>query len=173
MVNWGHRCSLCEVRCCSAPCKRKALERACCTQGQALIVAAPTGEVQEEIAPATSDHAPTEEEIDEMLRLATAQPAVRTLMDIPHVLENRVATLLRDLLARHVDAEHAYWEHPGIESGRNAARASRWAWLGPVLLLRTPAAGDVAGRTSGQGDFTLTKLLRERVQLAEVGRWTK
>eukprot|EP00972_Heterocapsa_arctica_P081064 11944941-Heterocapsa_arctica.AAC.1 len=63
-------------------------------------------------------------------------------------------------------------------------RASRWAWVMPTLLLRRPrpAPGANGARQewttpdaarTAEADFSLTQTLRQRLQLAEMGRWRR
>eukprot|EP00972_Heterocapsa_arctica_P068006 10038886-Heterocapsa_arctica.AAC.1 len=65
-----------------------------------------------------------------------------------------------------------------------ALRACRWAWVMPTLLLRRPrpAPGASGARQewtapdaarTAEADFSLTQTLRQRLQLAEMGKWKR
>ena len=95
-------------------------------------------------------------------------PALPTLEDIPHALEKRAAELVRGVLQLHVDTEKTA-RRPGFELTNSVARASRWVWLAPALLLRRPPHND---STDSKAESTsLTKTLRRRMQLAEAEKW--
>ena len=78
---------------------------------------------------------------------ALACPATETMMRIPGKAADRVATVLRDALRRAVDSQLAFVKKPTVEGRAEAAKAHRWLWVLPTLLLRVPPSNEQANET--------------------------
>ena len=97
----------------------------------------------------------------EVLEAATAEPTPGTLPFVSKKLEMRAVKLMQNALAEFNAA-----------SGQHANHCARWAWIMPSLLLRAPVR---EGRTKTPaecaGDFSLTAVVRRRIQMAEQQQW--
>ena len=83
-----------------------------------------------------------------LLLRALASPATETMIRIPGKAADRVATVLRDALRRAVDSQLAYIKKPTVAGRAEAAKAHRWLWVLPTLLLRVPPSGELANETT-------------------------
>ena len=117
-------------------------------------------------AGATGDRATERDEHHDVAVLAeeyAGAPAAGTMQWAPRALRERVAAVLRDLLADAILATQ-------LEVGTpREALAHRLAWAAPSLLLRPPPGKDAADE--GQAGAAAAAAVRSRVQLAEAADW--
>ena len=99
---------------------------------------------------------------------ALACPATETTIRIPGKAADRVATVLRDALRRAVDSQLAYVKKPTVASRAEAAKAHRWLWVLPTLLLRVPPSGELANETMKVASARKREtIVTDRVELME------
>ena len=79
-----------------------------------------------------------------LLLRALASPAAETMIRIPGKAADRVASVLCGALRRVVDSQLAYVKKPTVAGRAEAAKAHRWLWVLPTLLLRVPPSVEVA-----------------------------
>lgn len=185
--HWGFRCRHCRVWTCCAMCRTAVQQTRCCGATVAADTAA-VGHVdgvlltQPAPALATADGAAEAElSTEQLLCMATGQPAPRTLVRLPKSLAGRVAKLLQAAVDLHADRHNALVLHPGEEAVAAERVASMWMWLTPSLLKRQSGGPDGAFEApeDDQRGTHLTrhqqevKAVEARVALAEVGEWRR
>ena len=73
---------------------------------------------------------------EQLLKLATSLPALRTIRPQPRGLRQRTCFVLKKLLQHHTHCHHQRIKPRDSESLQAEVVAARWAWLGPTLLVR-------------------------------------
>ena len=192
-----HFCTVCGRLCCG-PCRTRLSreEGGCRCEPPAPLAALPAGALacpaEDQAAEGHPLAVPIDERgpacgpaVDELLRRATSRPALPTLVAAPPAAEKRA---LEQCLAALAALGAVYSAR--VVSEVDAERASMWAWLMPTLLLRRPRGPGTTALPGEHGcegpnaaparrqvkatdasDLSLTRLLRARVQQAELGRW--
>ena len=90
------------------------------------------------------------------------------MIRIPGKAADRVATVLRDALRRAVDSQLAYVKKPTVAGRAEAAKAHRWLWVLPTLLLRVPLSGELANETTNFASARKREtIVTDRVELIE------
>ena len=103
-----------------------------------------------------------------LLLRALASPATETMTRIPGKAADRVATVLRDALRRAVDSQLANVKKPTVAGRAEAAKARRWLWVSPTLLLRAPSSGELANETMKVASARKREtIVTDRVKLIE------
>ena len=96
--------------------------------------------------PQSSAQAPDPEAVftwseEKLLELATSLPAMRTIRHQVRGLRQRTCTILKKLLQHHTHCHPRWAKRRDPESLQAEVAASRWAWLGPPLLVRASQGG--------------------------------
>ena len=112
-------------------------------------------------------------DVNFLLKVATALPALRTMRHVPANVRRRIVPILAKLLDSHAEAHRKLLSSPSADSEAEEARTSRWAWLGPTLLKRAverPAPAGPAGEVPNDRASAM-KRIQARVTQAEMGHW--
>ena len=98
----------------------------------------------------------------DLLAVATAMPATRTIRGLPRKLRARLGPMLRDAIQAHAEAMFAHRAATTEESERAERDAARWLWLLPPLLARSELP-DPSAETEGAGPRRAYDLAARRV----------
>jgi hypothetical protein len=114
--------------------------------------------------------------LEQLLASIVSLPAPPQLHHVPAMFESRYASLLRDLLGSHADAEIEMHKRRSMEAEMNTIVASQklWAFNAAVLYMprQTNSSGDRGSNArDAHTEFDTVDVIRKRLQLAETGQW--
>lgn len=115
--------------------------------------------------------------VPELLQMATAIPAVRTVKHLNMRLRKRVAPILQNSIDRMAWATEKRMKHPSEASRVAELEASRWAWLAPTLIKRAAylqqeeEEADPADGAVNQLRKRSRQLVKDRLLKAEMNEW--
>jgi len=111
--------------------------------------------------------------VEQLVDMVSSSPCPPLLHRCPDSLEVRCGVLLRDALFAHEKAESLAKKFPTEVNQNNAVLAAKFLWALTPALLRKPPIDATRGDNEGtlHTSLTVKQYVRERLQLAELGRW--